>query len=166
MSSHDYHFITRWRVEATREAVYDLLGNAPALARWWPSVYLDVRQLEPGDDRGIGKVVELHTRGWLPYTLRWRFRVTEVERPVGFALEAWGDFNGTGRWTFEQDGAFVNITYDWNIRAEKPLLRYLSFLMKPIFAANHRWAMAQGEVCLRQELARLGGDDGVDRVTG
>ena len=68
---------------------------------------------------------------------------------------AWGDFDGTGRWTFEQDGAFVNITYDWNIRAEKPLLRYLSFLMKPIFAANHRWAMAQGEACLRQELARL-----------
>ena len=57
-------------------------------------------------------------------------------------------------WTFEQDGAFVDITYDWRLRAEKPLLRNLSFLMKPLFEANHRWAMAQGEESLRLELAR------------
>ena len=36
-------------------------------------------------------VVELHTKGWLPYTLRWRFRVTEDRKPHGFSLEAWGD---------------------------------------------------------------------------
>jgi len=34
------------------------------------------------------------------------------------------------------------------------LLRWLSFVFKPIFAANHRWAMAQGEACLVRELAR------------
>ena len=45
------------------------------------------------------------------------------------------------------------MTYDWKIRADKPLLRYLSFLLKPIFSANHRWAMAQGEKALRAELA-------------
>jgi len=31
---------------------------------------------------------------------------------------------------------------DWRIRAEKPLLRYRSFLVKPVFGANHRWVMA------------------------
>ncbi len=60
-------------------------------------------------------------------------------------------------WTFEQDGGAVNITYDWRIRAEKPLLRYLSFLLKPIFSANHRWAMARGEESLRAELGRRAG---------
>jgi len=48
----------------------------------------------------------------------------------------------------------VNLTYDWRIRAEKPLLRWLSPLLKPLFAANHRWAMAQGERSLARELAR------------
>ena len=57
-------------------------------------------------------------------------------------------------WTFEQDGPFVGITYDWRVRAEKPLLRRLSFIMKPIFGANHRWAMAQGETSLKLELLR------------
>jgi hypothetical protein len=44
--------------------------------------------------------------------------------------------------------------FDWRIRAEKPLLRWLSFIFKPIFEANHRWAMAQGETSLKLELAR------------
>ena len=65
-----------------------------------------------------------------------------------------GDFDGRGVWTFEQDGAFVDITYDWRLSAEKPLLRNLSFLLKPLFEANHRWAMAQGEESLKLELAR------------
>ncbi len=157
MSANDYHFVSRWRMEATVEEVSDVLGDAESLARWWPSVYLAVREVEPGASDGVGRVVELHTKGWLPYTLHWFFRVTESLRPYGFALEAWGDFEGTGVWTFEQDGHFVNITYDWRIRAEKPLLRNLSFLLKPIFSANHRWAMARGEESLRAELGRRAG---------
>jgi hypothetical protein len=153
MASNDYHFITHWRVQSTLIEVSDIIGDAAALTRWWPSVYLDVRVLEPGDEHGLGKVVSLYTKGWLPYTLRWDFRVTDV-RQDGFTLVAWGDFDGRGIWTFEQDGPWVIITYDWKISAEKPLLRYFSFLVKPIFSANHRWAMAKGEESLRLELAR------------
>jgi hypothetical protein len=155
MSNNDYHFITRWRIEGTITEVADVLKNAVDLPRWWPSVYLDVRELESGDQDGIGKVVSLHTRGWLPYTLRWQFRVTESRYPHGYTLEAGGDFNGRGIWTFEQDGEWVNVTYDWKIRADKPLLRVFSFLLKPVFSANHRWAMARGEESLRAELERL-----------
>ena len=155
MSSNDYHFITRWRIEGTITEVADVLKNAEDLPRWWPSVYLDVHELESGDPNGIGKVVTLHTRGWLPYTLRWQFRVVESSYTHGYALEAWGDFNGRGAWTFEQEEEWVNVIYDWRIRADKPLLKAFSFLLKPVFAANHRWAMAKGEESLRRELERL-----------
>jgi len=155
MPSNEYHFITNWRVDGAIKEVADILKDATELPRWWPSVYLDVEVLEPGDEDGIGKVVSLYTRGWLPYTLRWQFRVTESNYPYGFRLEAWGDFNGRGIWTLEQDGQFVNVIYDWKIRADKPLLRSLSFIFKPIFSANHRWAMARGEESLRVELARV-----------
>ncbi len=154
MAGADYHFVTHWRVKGSREEVFTIIDNAPDLVRWWPSVYLEVQELEPGDARGIGKVVALYTKGWLPYTLRWQFRVTEKVFPERMALEAFGDLRGRGRWTFIQDGPWVRVTYDWDIRADKPLLRYLSFLLKPIFAANHRWAMARGEESLRLELAR------------
>ena len=153
MATNDYHFITTWCVKSTIKEVSEIIGDPRELARWWPSVYLDVKVLEEGDEHGLGRVVSLYTKGWLPYTLRWDFRVTEVQ-PDGFTLVAWGDFDGRGIWTFEQDGEWVNVIYDWKIKAEKPLLRYFSFIMKPIFSANHRWAMAKGEESLRLELAR------------
>jgi hypothetical protein len=149
-----YHFITHWQVEGTVEGVSDILEDVTSLVRWWPSVYLDVNILDPGDEQGIGKVVSLFTKGWLPYTLRWQFRVIESHSPYGFTLEAWGDFEGRGIWPLGQTGKIVNITYDWEIQANKLLLRALSFLLKPIFSANHRWAMKRGEESLKLELAR------------
>ena len=154
MPSNDYHFMTRWRVQGTVEEIYDILSRVTEMPRWWPSVYLDVQVSEVGGPDGVGKIVSLHTRGWLPYTLRWQFRVTDARYPDGYAIEAWGDFVGRGSWHFEQDGDFVDVSYDWKIRAEKPLLRYFSFVFKPLFAANHRWAMAQGEKALRAEMTR------------
>ncbi len=154
MASNEYHFITYWRMRSSAQEVIDILSDVENLPRWWPSVYLKVTQIEPGDKDGIGKKVDLYTKGWLPYTLRWEFSITESNTPRSFTLQAKGDFVGRGTWTFQQDGAWVNIAYDWKIRAEKPLLRSLSFILKPIFAMNHRWAMAKGEESLRLELLR------------
>ena len=60
------------------------------------------------------------------------------------------------RWDLHSDKhvAVFGHTYDWLVIAEKGMLKTLSVVMKPIFAANHRWAMAQGEHSLRLELAR------------
>lgn len=163
MASNEYAFITHWRVESTVQEVMELLSDAPDLVRWWPSVYLEVKELAPGDPSGIGKEIDLYTKGWLPYTLRWRFRVTEVS-DSGFALEARGDFVGRGVWTFRQEGPNVAITYDWRIRADKPLLSALSFVMKPIFSANHHWAMAKGEESLKLEIARRRAKTGAEQA--
>ncbi len=152
--TNDYHFVTRWRVEATCGEVADVLGDPLTLPQWWPSVYLSVHETRPPDSRGLGRRVRLKTKGWLPYTLDWQLEVVDARYPYGFTIVANGDFEGRGVWTFRQDGPHVDVEYDWRIRAEKPILRTLSFLLKPVFAANHRWAMARGEESLRLELAR------------
>jgi hypothetical protein len=149
-----YHFISRWRVDGTCGEVADILGDPIALARWWPSVYLSVDEIAPPDERGLGRRVRLLTRGWLPYTIAWEFTVIASNYPHGFTIAASGDFDGRGEWTFTQDGSFVDVVYDWRIVAEKPLLRRLTPLLRPLFEANHRWAMAQGEESLTLELAR------------
>jgi hypothetical protein len=154
MARNDYHFISKWKVEGTCGEVADILGDTLSLTRWWPSVYLDVQELEPPDSRGVGRRVALITKGWLPYTLRWEFQVVESRYPHGFTIAASGDFDGRGAWVFEQTGPFVEITYDWRLSAEKPLLKSLSFALKPLFEANHRWAMARGEESLKLELLR------------
>jgi hypothetical protein len=150
----EYHFFTEWRVAGTIAEVRDVLGDADALTRWWPAVYLSLEERDHGAPDGLGRAVDLHTKGWLPYTLRWTLTITEAMSDAGFALSASGDLNGTGVWTFTQDGPEVRITYDWRIAAAKPLLRRMAWLLKPAFAANHRWAMQKGEESLRLELRR------------
>ncbi len=166
MASNQYVFITNWQVAATCEEVYRILEDPLALKRWWPSVYLDVKILEKGDTTGVGKIVELYTKGFLPYTLRWKFRVTKTDFPNGFELEAFGDFAGKGIWEFTPDKnnpALTNIKYDWRIIADKPLLKNLSFIMKPIFSANHLWAMKKGLGSLQLEIKRTRAKSGQER---
>ena len=63
------------------------------LVRWWPSVYLDVRETAPADARGLGRRVSLLTKGWLPYTLRWSFTISTTLPAVSASLMAQGDGN-------------------------------------------------------------------------
>ena len=154
MTGNAYHFVDTWRVEADVKEVAEILEDAASLTRWWPSVYFEYKELEPGGEHGLGKLISLRAAGWLPYTLRINFRTVQSNYPNGFAMEATGDLEGKGIWTFGQDGPYVNITYDWTINANKTLIRYLSFLLKPIFRSNHNWTMKRGAESLKLELLR------------
>lgn len=147
MASHAYHFVTHWRVPGRIDDVYRILSNGKDYVRWWPEVYLRIEELKPG-------TLKLFTKGWLPYRLRWTSQVVDTNPPHGFRISATGDFEGRGIWKLVQDGAYVNIEFDWKLRAEKPLLKYLSFIMKPVFSWNHQWAMRKGEEALKRELQR------------
>ena len=114
--------------------------------------------MTPDEKDKIGQSYRLLTRGKLPYRLRWDARIVQTRRPHSFTVEATGDFVGRGIWTFTERANDLKISFDWRLRAEKPLLRYCSFLLKPLFRWNHRWAMARGEDGLRQELSLRGED--------
>jgi hypothetical protein len=154
---HDYHFVTCWRVRATPDEVFAILTDAESLPRWWPSVYRRVQTIPLGD--GTKKRV-LDTQGWLPYRLHWEARVVEEQHdpPHSLGITARGDFQGTGLWTLRADGPFTDVRYEWQVRADKPLLRAFSFALKPVFSWNHRWAMARGLESLELELARRRGE--------
>jgi hypothetical protein len=152
--ANQYHFITRWRVKGSADEVYDVLSAPLEYPRWWPSVYLMVRELVTANREGLGGRIGLLTRGWLPYTIKWQATTCEARRPARIVINAHGDFEGRGIWSIVQDGEFVDATFDWKLTAEKPLLRYLTPLLRPAFEANHRWAMEQGRRSLELELAR------------
>jgi hypothetical protein len=154
MAASEYAFLTHWMVQGTCAEVYDVLYDGTSLPQWWPSVYLETTVMSHGCPDGVDAALDLFTKGWLPCTLRWRSTVTGVNRPHGFSLAASGDLTGTGEWQFSQRCDEVEILFDWRIRADKPLLRSLSWIFKPIFSANHHWAMARGEESLKLELQR------------
>ena len=153
-AANGYEFVTRWEVEATPDEVFSILEEPTALPRWWPSVYLEVTEVDPGGADGVGRVTSFFTKGWLPYTLRWSARLIRAQRPTLIELEAFGDLEGHGVWTLEARGSACLVTYRWTVRAQKALLKTMSFALKPFFATNHEWAMARGLESLKLELLR------------
>ncbi len=149
-----YHFVTRWRVPGTCGEVADILGDVASFPRWWPSVHLDATELAPPGPGGVGHRIQLTLSGWLPSTLSSEFLITESRYPFGFTVEAEGHVVGCGVLTLAQDGSFVDVVHDWNVRVGRPLVGWLSWLAAPLVAANHRWAMRQGEESLTLELLR------------
>lgn len=141
------HFISRWRFQAPAEDIFAILTEPLEYPRWWPSVYLATREVAPGRVRVL-------TRGWLPYKLRWEAQTEGTRPPERLAVRLSGDFTGKGVWSVVQDGEYADVTFDWQVTAEKPILRYLSFVLGPALEANHRWAMEQGRKSLELELAR------------
>ncbi|MBV8727188.1 MAG: polyketide cyclase [Candidatus Eremiobacteraeota bacterium] len=150
-----YHFTTRWRFEGTCEEVSQLLEDTERIPQWWPSVYHRVNVIRQGGEHSLGKIVDVETKGPLPYTLRWRYEVTEVHYPNGSSLVAQGDLDGEGRWQIDQDGKYVDVRYDWNVRANHPFIRRFGWLMRPLFAANHNFTMRDGERGMRAELEKM-----------
>jgi hypothetical protein len=153
MSSDEYRFVTRWRVRGTCERVADVLGDTDRIASWWPSVYRECEVIERGGAHGLGRRVAVTTQGFLPYAIRWRFTVVEESYPHGSRILAEGDLEGEGRWTLAQDGDDVAVTYDWRVRANKPLLRRFGRWLRPLFALNHDYTMRQGLRGLSAEVS-------------
>ena|SRR5437764_13025835 len=52
--TNDYHFITHWRVKGSTAEIYDIISEPMEYPRWWPSVYLQTKEIEPGDEHGVG----------------------------------------------------------------------------------------------------------------
>lgn len=148
-----YHFVTEWHARATPDEVIRILADPLRLPEWWPAVYLHTQVLAVGDDDGVGQEVLLVTKGWLPYTLRWRLRVASKQN-ASVLIVADGDLVGSGRWTLAQAEDRICVRYEWMVAARKPSLRYLSPILRQVFILNHIWAMQRGEESLMLELER------------
>jgi len=155
MTPVEFHLLSNWRVQARVDEVVEVISEPLHFVRWWSAVYLKVEEVEPGDDDGVGRTLTLHTRGLLPYTLDWQARATEVNKPVRLVVEARGDLEGKGEWTLRQDGEWTTVEYDWRVFANKPWMRRLATVLRPVFAANHHWAMRKGQQGLVEELRRI-----------
>ena len=157
MPANAFHIVTTWHISGNVDEVAAILTDAESLPLWWPDVYLSTAISAPGDARGIGRQVACRSKGRLPYQMQWVATLVETQPPYTWTIAASGDLDGRGIWTLRQNGETVEAAYDWQIKAEKPILRLLSPLLAPVFAWNHRWAMANGEAALKQEILRRRG---------
>lgn len=157
MPANAFRIVTVWHIAAPAAEIAAVLTDTAAFPRWWGRVYLATDLLAPGNRNRIGRRVAVHSRGWLPYTIRWTGELVAADLPHRWAIRATGDLNGRGVWQLEEQGAETRVSYDWTVTADRPLFRWLSPVLAPLFAWNHRWAMAQGAAALPGEIARRRG---------
>ncbi len=146
----EYVFLDEWDVDAPQEAVFEALADARTYPDWWKPVYIEV---EGGEPPGPGVRTRQHFKGQLPYTLRTTSTIVEYEPPTRFKVEVVGDLTGTGTWTLTQNGSgTVHVRFDWIVHADRPLLRYLTPILRPIFRRNHDWSAARAKEGLEPYL--------------
>ena len=135
----EYVFVDEWDVDAPREAVFEALADARTYPEWWTPVYIEVT----GDGEPVAGAETRHEfKGRLPYHLKTTSRIVRMDRPDEFEVEVAGDLTGRGVWTLTDnpDGR-VHVRFDWRVIADRPLLRVLTPILRPVFRWNHDWSV-------------------------
>lgn len=155
MVAQEYDFLSKWRFEeCSLTEVADILEDTASLPGWWPELFKSVAIVQQGSRHGLGQVAECACRALLPYTLRFRYTVTDEHYPNGSTIDSSGDLVGRGIWRLAARERGVDVEYSWRVRLEKAALRLLSPILRPLLAWNHEWSMARGQEGLRREIAR------------
>jgi uncharacterized protein YndB with AHSA1/START domain len=153
----EYVFIDEWDVEAPQGAVFDALADARTYPHWWRPVYIDVTaDCSPR----VGCVSQQEFKGRLPYHLKTRSEIVRLERPRELEVSVVGDLTGKGIWTLTPAGDRVHIRFDWRVIADRPLLRLLTPVLRPVFRWNHNWSIKRAMEGLEPYARSRGGAGG------
>ncbi len=148
----DYHFVTHWKVEGPIATVFEILKDGESYSQWWQPAYVSTRAV------GTKKVRAL-VRAKLPYTLDFTTELVREDKPHPkgplrgeIEIRSTGELAGQGLWKLRQVDGMTEVTFFWDVRAEKFWVKVLSPLFKKVFRWNHDWVMALGEKGLRNEV--------------
>ena len=141
----NYSFVTRWRLDAPLEKVWELIYDSDRWPSWWKGVER-VELLRPAVGPGqVGSVRRFTWKSRLPYRLTFDMTVTRVEPKSLIESAAEGELSGIGRWTFEAaGGGATRVRYDWDVRTTKPWMNWLAPVARPLFQWNHDVVMGWG----------------------
>jgi len=144
MPANVYHFEDHWSVPFPIEKVWEVLSQPEDYPQWWRGVYLSAEPLEA--EAQDAKRVAVVARGWLPYRLRFTIQTLTLQKPELIEFKATGDFvTDVSRWVLKSEGNGTSVTLEWNPRAEKPVVKLFSPILKPLFRWNHHWTMKRGQ---------------------
>jgi Polyketide cyclase / dehydrase and lipid transport len=146
-----YSFVTKWELEASLQEVWDAIYNSLEWPQWWKGV-LSVEEIEKEDENGINGVKSYTWKSVLPYNLTFTMRLTEKQPMKMLKGIAFGELEGLGKWTFNEQNGIIQIQYNWDVYTEKAWMNYLSFLLKPAFRYNHNVVMHWGAIGLAKKL--------------
>jgi hypothetical protein len=145
-----YRFVTEWQAEAPIEQVWDTLLDYRQWPTWWKG-FRDVRQIHPGDERGIGMTLRQGWRSRVPYTLTFDLEITDAERRRRLEGRVTGDVEGTCSWTFQEREGSTEVRFVMDVRTTRPWMNIPVPFARRIFTGNYDTIMRWGS----EGMARL-----------
>jgi uncharacterized protein YndB with AHSA1/START domain len=134
----EYVFVDEWDVDAPQEAVFQALADARTYPTWWTPIY---RAVDADGPPRVGCASRQKFKANLPYTLSTVSTIVRLDAPREFEVEVVGDLRGHGVWTLSPADGKVHVRFDWRVHADRPLLRTLTPLLRPLFSWNHNVAI-------------------------
>jgi len=152
MAANYYIFTDKFTVPCDAATAYNYISDIEDYPRWWGKVYKKIIKLKNVPAGQPGAKYAVTVGGFLPYTLTIENEVTSVEKPHLIRFDADGDLQGKGAWTFREIAGGTEVTFDWRVAANKKLIRVFSFLLKPLFKANHAFCVRKAKEGMTNDL--------------
>jgi hypothetical protein len=152
MATNYYIFIDKFIAPCGIETAYYYIKQIEEYPRWWGKVYKKIIKLKDAPPDEAGAKYRITVGGFLPYTLTIENEVTHIDRPYLIRFNADGDLQGKGVWSFRELEEGTAITFDWRVAANKRIIRLFSFLLKPLFKANHHYCVVKAKEGMENDL--------------
>lgn len=142
-----YRFMSEWRLDRPCDEVFHALQDLLSYPSWWP----EVKKVTMED----GSSATVAIRAMLPYSLRFQLDQQRVDAEQGVLQASMsGDLEGWSRWSIFPGEGECLLKFEEEVRVNRPLLKALSPIARPLLRANHAVMMRRGERGLRRFLSR------------
>lgn len=135
--------LSRWKLAAPPEVVWELLRSPEEWPQWWPYVR-SVTLVRPGTEDDLGARRRFVWGSLLGYGLALDITTTRVLRHRELEGVAGGDLDGVGTWELAPWAAGTRVGYRWEVDLRKRWMRLAAPLLAPVFAWNHHAVMRAG----------------------
>jgi hypothetical protein len=123
------------------------------LPQWWKGVYLEATKLTPDKTQEVGARLRARVRGFLPFVLNFEIEAIALEPPRRVVIRTSGDLDGAWSATLTQKKMGVLVDLLFEVEIDRPGMRFLAPLLRPLFALNHYWTTPRGERGLKEFVA-------------
>ncbi|TWP38162.1 SRPBCC family protein [Leekyejoonella antrihumi] len=133
-----FRFVSSHRLDAPRDAVFDVLAEAETWDQWWPQI----RSITPYS----AVTGQVRIRSMLPLTLVLELTSEVVDRGSGVLRASLaGDLEGWAQFTVAAEAGGARLDYVQEARLVRPRLpAVLGYVIRPVLIANHALMMRAG----------------------
>lgn len=154
MGRHEFNIDSTWHLIGKIDEIQSVLEDPLSLTEWWSPVFMKGELLSQTGGDLENLTARFYTKGLLPHTFQFTARIIAHDKNSGIEIHTWGDFDGIGTISALEHGEETYVSVNWTVLVRQPYLRPLLQIFKPIFVANHRWAMRRGHEGLQAEIYR------------